>query len=281
MGSRHGRVLCAGQLEPAGVVEPAALASKSSIASLPPPGSVSFDRDALFLDFDGTLAEIAPAPDEVAFFPETRALLQALSASFSGAVAIVTGRRISEIDRHLAPLELPVAGLYGMAHRSANRRTYDLPAEGSSIARAAKQLKAFVACHPGLLLELKGQTIALHYRARPDLAAECRAAGKAALTGTRGLKLIEGKMVVEIAPTVADKGRAVRDFMQEAPFAGRRPIYCGDDVSDEAAFATVSALGGITVKIGVGPTAAQYRAGNITELLEWLRAVCEACSKAE
>lgn len=278
MGSRHGRVLRADQLEPAGMAESAALDSASSISSLPLPASVRFDRDALFLDFDGTLAEIAPAPDEVAFFPETRALLQTLADSFSGAVAIVTGRKISEIDRHLAPLVLPVAGLYGLAHRSVDRHTYDVPADNALIARAAGQLKTFAASHPGLLLELKGQTIALHYRARPDLAAECRAAGMAALKGKRSLKLIEGKMVVEIAPSVADKGQAVRDFMREVPFVGRRPIYCGDDVSDEAAFVAVDALGGVTVKIGMGPTAAQYRASNITELLNWLRAACETHS---
>ncbi|MGE5510826.1 MAG: trehalose-phosphatase [Bacteroidota bacterium] len=278
MGSGHGRVLSADQLDRAG--ESAAKAATSIIISLPPVSSIDFSSDALFLDFDGTLAEIAPSPDQVAFFPETRILLQKLSASFSGAVAIVTGRRISEIDRHLAPLELPVAGLYGLVHRSADRRIYDLPAGDASIAHVSERLKTFVEANPGLLLELKGQTIALHYRARPELAAACLKAGMAALKTTRGLKLIEGKMVVEIAPAVADKGRAIRDFLLEAPFVGRRPIYCGDDVSDEAGFAVVNALAGITVKIGAGPSSAQYRTPHIAGLLDWLGKVSESGARA-
>jgi trehalose 6-phosphate phosphatase len=136
-------------------------------------GTVNFGADALFLDFDGTLAEIAPAPDLVQFFPETRAVIDVLSKSFSGAVAIVTGRNISEIDGHLAPLKLPVAGLYGLVHRTAAGDIVDFPVVGKELARASAELKAMVEQHPGLLLELKGQTIALHYRSRPDLGTAC------------------------------------------------------------------------------------------------------------
>jgi trehalose 6-phosphate phosphatase len=207
--------------------------------------------------------------------PQARDLLQSLVAAFSGAVAIVTGRRISEIDHYLAPLQLPVAGLYGLVRRSADSNIRDATADVASVARASAHLKAFAELHPELLLELKGQTIALHYRTRPELAAKVREAGRAALRGLRDLKLIEGKMVVEIAPSTADKGRAVGEFLDEAPFVGRRPIYCGDDISDEAAFNAVRARGGITVKIGTGPTCAQFRAHNIEELFAWFEAVCK------
>lgn len=237
------------------------------------PASVNFGSDALFLDFDGTLAEIAPAPDLVTFFPETRHILESLTGSFSGAVAIVTGRNISEIDGHLAPLKLPVAGLYGLVHRTAAGDIVDFPIAGKALARASAELKKMVEQHPGLLLELKGQTIALHYRSRPDLGAACHEAVRNAVRGRPGLKMIEGKMVVEITPSGAGKGRAVRDFLRESPFVGRRPIYAGDDVSDEDAFATVHALGGTAIKIGPGPTAAGYRADHIPQLLTWLDAV--------
>lgn len=242
------------------------------------PSSVNFGADALFLDFDGTLAEIAPTPDLVHFFPETRDIIDILVKSFSGAVAIVTGRNISEIDGHLAPLKLPVAGLYGLAHRTAAGDIVDSPMVGKALARALAELKSMVEQHPGLLLELKGQTLALHYRSRPDLGAACHQAVKAAVRDRPGLKTIEGKMVVEITPSGADKGRAVQDFLREAPFIGRRPIYAGDDVSDEDAFVVVNALGGITIKIGPGPTSARYRADDIPELLTWLGAVSHLSS---
>lgn len=272
MGSGHG-----GAFPVKDLVAPDSASSTS--AEHPPnisglaPGTVDFRTDALFLDFDGTLAEIAPAPDLVHFFPETRKIIDALSKSFSGAVAIVTGRNISEIDGHMAPLKLPIAGLYGLVHRTAAGDIVDFPVVGKALARASAELKTMVEQHPGLLLELKGQTIALHYRSRPDLAAACYEAVSNAVQGRPGLKMIEGKMVVEITPSGADKGRAVQDFLSEQPFKGRRPIYAGDDVSDEDAFAVVNALGGVAIKIGPGPTAARFRANDIAQLLAWLTAV--------
>lgn len=270
MGFRHGGPF---PVKDVMALEDAPLSSAVPLIGELAPATVNFGADALFLDFDGTLAEIAPAPDLVHFFPETREIIGVLAKSFAGAIAIVTGRNISEIDGHMAPLKLPVAGLYGLVHRTAAGDIVDFPVVGKALARAAAELKIMVQQHPGLLLELKGQTIALHYRSRPDLGASCHEAVAKAVRDRPGLKMIEGKMVVEITPTGADKGRAVQDFLREAPFVGRRPIYAGDDVSDEDAFARVNALGGITIKIGPGATAARYRATRISELLTWLTAV--------
>lgn len=273
MGSRQGSALC-GEQSGTTTAKPSSDASAPLAGtSLPQPSSINFDRDALFLDFDGTLAEIAPAPDLVAFTPEARDLLEVLVERFSGAVAIVTGRQMSEIDRHLAPLELPVSALYGLVHRSPNGDVTDKQTSDAAVARASAKLKEFVEEHAGLLLELKGQTIALHYRARPDLAVQSRAAVYAAVDGMTGIKVIEGKMVVEVAPVGADKGRAVRAFLKEQPFVGRRPVYIGDDISDEAAFAVVQELDGVAIKIGMGPTIAHHRSPDNTQVLQWLRLV--------
>ncbi|MET0568790.1 MAG: trehalose-phosphatase [Hyphomicrobiaceae bacterium] len=274
MGLRPGNALCGGEQSAAQTPETAsAPASPTTASSLPAPASIDCKRDALFLDFDGTLAEIAPAPNLVAFTPEARAVLETLEQCFSGALAIVTGRQVSEIDHHLAPLKLPVSALYGLVHRSSDGAISDLRPPGTRVAHASAVLKKFVEQHPGLLLELKGQTIALHYRARPEMGHACRAAARAALDGEQGLKLIDGKMVVEIAPAEADKGRAVLTFLDEPPFFGRRPVYIGDDVSDEAAFKVAQELGGVAIKIGRGRTAAQYRAADNADILQWLRAV--------
>jgi trehalose 6-phosphate phosphatase len=272
MGSGHGGAFPVKDFVALDSASSASADDPTNISGLAP-GTVDFGADALFLDFDGTLAEIAPAPDLVHFFPETRQIIDALSKSFSGAVAIVTGRNISEIDGHMAPLKLPIAGLYGLVHRTAAGDIVDFPVVGKALARASAELKTMVEQHPGLLLELKGQTIALHYRSRPDLGAACYQAVSNAVRGRPGLKMIEGKMVVEITPSGADKGRAVQDFLGEQPFKGRRPIYAGDDVSDEDAFAVVNAIGGVAIKIGPGPTAARFRANDIGELLAWLTAV--------
>jgi trehalose 6-phosphate phosphatase len=229
--------------------------------------------DALFLDFDGTLTEIAPAPDLVRFDAEARELVRTLVAHFAGAVAIISGRNMSEIDRHLAPLEIPVAGLYGLTRRSADGRIRQRAANGAAITEIAAELKSFADRHEGVLVERKGDTIALHYRARPDLEADARSTAQASVEGQDDLKLIEGKMVVEIAPAAADKGRAVREFLAEAPFAGRRPIYIGDDISDEAAFAVVRGAGGIAIKVGSGPTLASYCVRDTAAVFAWLRSV--------
>lgn len=266
MGTRDGGVLRSEELAP-GSKEP------REAGALPPDLAINPMADALFLDFDGTLTDIAPAPDLVEFDAEARRLVRTLESHFSGAVAIISGRNMSDIDRHLAPLEIPVAGLYGLTRRSADGRVTQRPADDAAIVEIAAVLEAFADRHEGVLVERKGDSIALHYRARPDLEADARLAAQASVRGQKGLKLIEGKMVVEIAPAAADKGRAVREFLAEAPFAGRRPIYIGDDISDEAAFAVVRTLGGIAIKVGPGPTLATYRVRDSSAVFAWLRSV--------
>lgn len=230
---------------------------------------------ALFLDFDGTLVEIAPAPSAVRLSPRLRPMLEALATRLDGAVALVSGRPLAELDRLLAPLVLPAAGLHGLERRRADGRILRSPAPQAALDAARARLAAFVAETPGVLLEDKGLTLALHFRSAPERAAACRRAAADALAAAQGaLRLLEGKMVFELRPEGGDKGEAVAAFLAEPPFAGRKPVFAGDDVTDEDAFAIVTERGGIAVRVGDGaPSRARYRVPSVEALLDWLAAL--------
>jgi trehalose 6-phosphate phosphatase len=221
-----------------------------------------------FFDFDGTLASIARRPQDVRVRPEVVAALARLQVRCGGAVAVLSGRPVAEIDHHLRPLSLPVAGVHGAERRSVHGAWHCAAAPDLSAAVAS--LQAFVDDHPGLQLERKAVALALHYRNAPDLAAACRAAMQTAQRSLPGMALLEGKKVLELKPAGADKGRALNAFMAEPPFAGRRPWFFGDDVTDEAGFAAVQALGGVAVKIGDGETVATWRLPDPAAMLAWL-----------
>lgn len=225
---------------------------------------------ALFFDFDGTLAEIAPQPDAVRLHAPVRAALAALAQALGGAVAIVSGRPVAEIDHHLLPLHLPVAGVHGAERRGPDGllRRIATPA----LDPALQVAQALVARHPALRLEAKPGALALHYRQAPELEDLCVATMTQAQRLVEGMALMCGKMVVELKPRRASKGQAVRAFLDEGPFRARRPWFFGDDVTDEAAFEAVLALGGVAVKIGQGETLATYRVADPAALLRWMRA---------
>lgn len=212
---------------------------------------------ALFLDFDGTLVDIAPEPDAVVVPSGLVPTLAALQRYLGGAVAVVSGRPIREIDRFLAPLRLPVAGVHGAERRKAGGGFDCAGAHPlDAVERAAAALAAGDA---RLLVEHKRASIALHYRQAPDREADCIEAMQAAVERSPGLTLLRGKMVVEAKPGGASKGSAIEAYLREPPFAGRRPVFVGDDVTDEAGFAAVQRLGGLGVKVGEGATVARQR----------------------
>jgi trehalose 6-phosphate phosphatase len=212
---------------------------------------------ALFLDFDGTLVDIAAEPDAVVVPSSLVPALSALQRYLGGAVAVVSGRPIREIDQFLSPIRLPVAGVHGAERRTAVgalERARALP-----LATVEQAARALAARHAGLLVEHKQSSIALHYRQAPHLEAECLDAMQSAVDRSPGLTLLRGKMVAEAKPAEASKGGAIEAFLREAPFAGRTPVFIGDDVTDEAGFAAVQRLGGLGVKVGDGPTVAWQR----------------------
>lgn len=207
-------------------------------------------RDALFLDVDGTLLEIANHPDAVRVPGDLRDVLARLARRFGGAVALVSGRSIANIDALFAPLRLPSAGIHGLERRGADAVLYSGHV-GPLLSPLRAPLAEFVRAHPGLLLEDKGQSLALHFRNAPACGPTAEALLRALIgPGPSPLELKRGKMVLEVKPGSIDKGTAIAAFMGEPPFAGRRPVFIGDDVTDEDGFVVVNALGGLSIRVG-------------------------------
>lgn len=226
---------------------------------------------ALFLDFDGTLVDIAPTPGAIRVPDRLPPLLGALGETLGGALAIVTGRPIAEIDRFLGAAVPAVAGLHGFERRGPDGAIHrpDLPDDALADARA--RLGGFAADRPGLLVEDKTHALALHYRLAPALEESCRDVMAAIARDLAGWQLVAGKFVFEIRPRGATKGAAIDAFMAEAPFRGRMPVFCGDDTTDEDGFAAVNARSGVSVRVGPGAaTRAEFRVGTVAGLLDWL-----------
>ncbi|MGO9546463.1 MAG: trehalose-phosphatase [Rhodomicrobium sp.] len=241
-------------------------------------------RDArafgFFLDFDGTLTELAETPSAVIVEERARRALESLFQASAGAVAIVTGREIDSIDRFLAPLKLPVAGVHGFERRNGAETISTRATEDRAARSIEKVLKSFATHNPGLLLEKKRGALALHYRLRPELETLCTSLVEDVAAQLPEVALTRGKMVIELRLHTATKGTAINDFLKEPPFRGRVPFFAGDDVTDEDAFAAVNALGGISVKVGSGDTAAHLRAATVDEFLTWLLVTAEALKES-
>lgn len=226
----------------------------------------------LFFDIDGTLLEIAPTPDAVNVGKRVLAVLEALRETTNGAVALISGRTLDQIDHLFSPMRLPASGLHGLEMRlgSGEVRRPPPPTEGFISMRTA--LADFASRNPGLLFEDKGQSFALHYRLAPELESEARAQVEKAIgKWGDGYNLLAGKMVFEVKPSQVDKGKVIEAFMVTEPFAGRRPVYVGDDVTDEDAFAVVNRLDGYSIHVGhTSATCAKYVIADVSTLLDWL-----------
>lgn len=227
-------------------------------------------RPAVFLDFDGTLVDIAETPDAIIVSADLVDLLGRVRGRAGGALAVVTGRRIAEIDHHLSPLILPTVGLHGIERRSAeDAAVVELPKSGQvNILR--DRLERSHLLQNGVSLEDKGSGIAVHYRQAPEAEAEVKAALRDATADLGELHLIEGKMVVEAKRGDVNKGIAIGEFMGIPPFEGRTPVFLGDDVTDEDGFRVVTGMGGVAIKVGDGATSAPYRLGDSIRVMEWL-----------
>lgn len=227
---------------------------------------------ALFIDFDGTLVDIAETPDAVHIPSDLAEQIDRASRDFDHAFAVLTGREIADIDRFLAPLHLPIAGAHGSQRRRADGSMEEI--DGDLIAGAeeiARAIEPLAMAHPELLIEPKPGTVALHYRQAPELAAACLSALEEILADHPQYSLVEGKMVYEARPIGFDKGAALRAFMQEEPFVGRTPIFIGDDRTDEDAFLAAQDLGGVGIKLGPGDTVARLRIADVASVHALIR----------
>jgi trehalose 6-phosphate phosphatase len=235
-------------------------------------------RDALFIDVDGTLLDIAPRPELVEVTPSLPDLLQRLGGEREGALALISGRSIAELDRLFRPWHGAAAGLHGIERRRPDGSYANGGGDADRTAAAAldllrPEITAVVRHWPGVFVEDKGRTLALHYRAVPEAETAIRdATARLLLERGEGLRLISGKMVVEFQPRHHDKGRVIAAFMAEPPFRGRRPVYLGDDTTDEDGFAEVNRRGGVSIRIGCqsGSTAAVFGLSSVRAAREWL-----------
>jgi trehalose 6-phosphate phosphatase len=223
---------------------------------------------ALFLDFDGTLAEFAQHPDGVTIDAGLPALLADLRERLGGAVALVTGRTLAGLDAVTGLPPRAAAGLHGLELRFESGRTVSagIPDGASHIAR---QLREQFRADPRLVIEDKGAGVALHWRLAPERSQECIAA-MTEVAASPEFEILRGHAVIEARPRGTNKGAALAALSKHGSFAGRRPVFVGDDVTDEDGFRSAALLGGFGVKVGPGETAARYRMSDVGEVHAWL-----------
>ncbi|MBU6507068.1 MAG: trehalose-phosphatase [Alphaproteobacteria bacterium] len=226
--------------------------------------------DALFIDFDGTLVEIAATPDRIVVATGLPNLLQRAAAQLGGALAVISGRPLAELARILDGYTGAAAGNHGLERRSASGIIHR-PRPDPALDSIWPAVHQFAAMTPGVTVEDKGLTIAIHYRDRPELADAChRIAEQAVQLSDNRLTMLVGKMVVELRPRMAGKGRATQAFLAEPEFRGRRPVFVGDDQTDEEGFAAVNRLGGFAIHVGDGNSIARYRLDGVAAVIRWL-----------
>jgi trehalose 6-phosphate phosphatase len=238
---------------------------------LPPPPIALLDGTALFLDFDGTLVELADTPGAIRVPHSLSTMLRRLRDQLGGRLAIVSGRGLADLERHLAAPGIAVAGSHGLELKLADGgiRPWREPEGIEAVRRAVAD---FAANGEGLVAESKPLGVALHYRLAPQREAAALAF-MADLAQAHGFVVQRGKMVAELRPAGADKGDALRALMDEEGFRGARPVFVGDDLTDEPAFAAAAALGGAGILVGPARrTAARYRLASVAAVADWLQA---------
>lgn len=247
-------------------------------ALLSPPPTDVLGGAALFVDFDGTLVDLAETPDAIRVPRRLGRLLARLAERLDGRIGIITGRSIENLESHLDATGIAISGSHGLEMRHADGTRLPVPAP-PGLPEAREEIRRFAARGEGLIVEEKPAGIALHYRRAPEREDEVDAfmAGLAARTG---LSVQSGKMVAELRPAGADKGDALRAMMAEPNFAGARPLFVGDDLTDEHAFAAAAELGGAGILVGPPrATAARWRLDDVGAVAAWLESqVAEAAN---
>lgn len=230
---------------------------------------------ALFLDFDGTLVEIAPSPDDVRVDRRLPAALDALRRRLGGALALVSGRPVALLDEMMTPYRFDAAGLHGAQLRLGGSEA-PVAAPSEALRAAMRAMVRFANTHVGVIVEDKRQSVALHWRLAPALADEALALMEAVAAEIGpSMRLQRGKAVAELVPATASKGGAITWLMRQQGYAGRTPVFIGDDITDEDGFAAVNAVAGLSIRIGEGRTCARHRLASPTALHHVLLAAAE------
>jgi trehalose 6-phosphate phosphatase len=236
----------------------------------------TFIRDeqlALFLDVDGTLLEIAATPDLVRVPSSLRNTLQLTFERAQGAFALLSGRSLEDLDKLFFPSVFPASGMHGLEVRLRGGRVVRPEIDPSMLDRARDWLRLLQKENRGLLLEDKGIALAMHCRLAPKLAPEVEMVMNE-MSAELGEAFIvrPGKCVFELMPSGFDERTAIRLFMKQPEFAGRTPVFVGDDPTDEVGFQVVNEMGGHSIRVGKPEeTAAQYCFSSVSTVVAWLR----------
>lgn len=244
----------------------------SATAPLALPAPPPLQRDwALFLDIDGCLLDFADRPEQVVVPAGLRDDLRRLHAVLGGALALVSGRSLAQIDALFPDLRSQAAGLHGLQLRAGLTGDAEPEAHLADLALVRAAAEQAVADHRGAWVEDKGIALAFHWRAAPAARRALEAIAAAAITRLSGYRLQHGNCVLELRPDGHHKGTAIERLMRTAPFAGRVPVYAGDDFTDEDGFVTINMLEGLSVIVGDRrPTTARHAIADTASLRSWL-----------
>jgi trehalose 6-phosphate phosphatase len=231
-------------------------------------------RASLFLDFDGTLVELEARPDETRVSDRVRALMAKRSAKLDGRLAIISGRPLDQIDALFGGVDFAISGSHGLEVRMPDGSLI-APVRPAGLDHALGEIRGLQAKHEGLVIEDKPFGVALHYRLAPHTEAECRALVRA-MAEQDGLQLQLGKMMAEVRVAGKDKGHGLRALMQSPAMFATRPVFIGDDDTDEPALAAAEEMGGAGIVVDpVRPSAARYRLDDVAATLAWLESAAE------
>jgi trehalose 6-phosphate phosphatase len=243
------------------------------MTSIDPKLAAGFDKLAFLLDVDGTLLDLASTPREVRVPAELRETLTRLWQRTGGAVAFVSGRPIGELDLIFTPLLLPAVGGHGAELRPvANGEAARYGALEPLDSRIKRQFASIADIGDGVILEDKGYSLAIHYRLAPDKESAVLQAATVVFAELSDLpiELLPGKCMIEVKQKGFDKATGVRELMKFAPFAGRRPVLLGDDITDESMFTVAPEYDGIAISVSARLTGVSYHFAGPGEVRNWL-----------
>ena len=242
----------------------------ADLSDLPPPDP---DGLAVFCDVDGTLVDIADTPEGVHVPSALRETLDSARDRLSGAFALVTGRGLADVERMFEPSRYAAAAVHGLEIRTRPGGPAESYRPDAAFRAEIGRLAEHFSGREGIIVEDKTYAIALHFRLAPEAEGDILTELRRSRTRLgSAFQVIDGKKLAELKPLAANKGSALRHFMAEPPFAGRRPVYFGDDTTDEYAFEAANQLGGVSVRVGAHPeTRAQMVVDDRQILYTWLQ----------